>query len=68
MIDKYGEHTVKKMDNAIEIYTDPRMVMRIKNSEKEPNQITIELHSTLNGRLSYDLPPALLKKLISEIE
>jgi hypothetical protein len=68
MIDKYGEHTVKMMDNAVEIYTDPRMIMRVKNSKKEPNQITIELHSTLNGRLSYDLPPALLKKLISEIE
>ncbi len=35
------------MDNAVEIYTDPRMVMRVKNSKKEPNQITIELHCTL---------------------
>lgn len=34
MLDKYGEHTVKKMDNAVEIYTDPRMVMRVKNFKR----------------------------------
>lgn len=68
MIKKYGEHTIKQRENTVEIYTDPRMVLRVKKANKDSRQITIELHSSLNGRLSYDLPPALLKKVLSEIE
>ncbi|CAI9396555.1 hypothetical protein ACTQ5K_14230 [Niallia sp. Sow4_A1] len=65
---KYGEHTINQKLDAVEVYKDPRMVLRIKKSKEEASGVTIELHNTLNGRLSYDLPVDLLKKIISEIE
>ncbi|UPO91057.1 hypothetical protein [Niallia sp. Man26] len=65
---KFGQHTIKHKKDAVEVYIDPRMVLRIRKNKKDPNELTIELHNTINGRLSYDLPASLLKSLINEIE
>lgn len=65
---KYGKHTIHQKIDTVEIFKDPRMVLRIKKGRGDANEVTIELHNSLNGRLSYDLPVDLLKKIVSEME
>jgi hypothetical protein len=64
----YREFTVKRKKGSVEIYTDPTMVLRIKKNPKNTDKITIELHNTINGRLSMDLYPDLIKSIINEVE
>ncbi|MDR6999441.1 hypothetical protein J2Y67_001888 [Neobacillus niacini] len=62
------EFTINRKNGSVTIYTDPTMVLRIKKSKKDKEKITIELHSTINGRLSMDIYPDLLKTIINELE
>lgn len=68
-MDKKENHngfTINYKENVIEIYNDPRQVIRLKKSKNQ--KIFIELHSSLNGRIGFDVYPELLKKAIDYLE
>jgi hypothetical protein len=64
----YKEYTVKHKSDCVEIFYDPRQVLRIKKDKKDDNKVVIELHSSLNGRFSMNVYTELIKKILNELD
>ncbi|MDF2789968.1 MAG: hypothetical protein K0Q87_5275 [Neobacillus sp.] len=64
----YKEYIVKHKRDCVEIFNDPRQVLRIKKDKKDDSKVVIELHSSLNGRFSMNVYSELIKKILNELD
>jgi hypothetical protein len=64
----YQEFTVNYKNNGVEIYSDPTEVLIVRRNKKDNKKIVIEINKSLIGRMSINIYPELLKKIIENLK